>query len=382
MMLVFALCVVTSFLCQIFKVNAVVNVIYAFSLLLVFACYFLSGHINGIVGTLIILLGFATIIRGVIYESDYWTHLLITVCIFICIDVSESVRISRKTFDRILHLFFITVVILLVAYYIGPLKSSYFKWTDVICLNFPNPNAAGLWLACFFILLFYSAFLYRRGKKVSLIISSVALLPIIVATEARNSFLACIFFMLCMILARIFKVKRVPNFVLAVFACLPIIVWFFYMFVIVKNMAFWENLFSDYGFNKSIDAREGIWSGLLENFWDCFWIGDYYKYYDSQQHNSLMTIYARFGAPATVLVCILLYRTLKKLQDNASFYATVSLSALLFTGCFEASIFVGIAGMYLMLLLIPVCAAVQEDEDEQELGPEPELKPMMRGKYW
>ena len=77
-------------------------------------------------------------------------------------------------------------------------------------------------------------------------------------------------------------------------------------------------------------------------------------------HNSLLTIFCRFGAPATVLSCVSIYQALKNLQEKASFYAALSLSAIFFTGCFEASVFVGIAGMYLMLLLIPACASVED----------------------
>ena len=361
MLLFFTACVLISFLAQIFKIGVIVNALYVVSLLTVLACYFLSGYINVTTAILIVLVGIAALARGLIYEADYFTHILITICIFICIDVSAFVKISVETYKTISNMFLFTALILIVAYYIGPLKNSYFKWSDSICLNFPNPNVAGLWLTCFFVILFFSSFLFRKAKKLLFLVAAVALLPIVVATQSRNSYFACIFLVVCVLITRTFNVKKAPKWLLITLAALPLIVFFIYMFVIVKNMDFWQEFFSLDNINKGIDTREHIWQGVLDNFGDCFLIGNYHKYFDSQQHNSLLTIFCRFGAITTFVLCMLLYRTMKNLQDNSSFFATLSLAAILFTGCFEASVFVGIAGMYLMLLLIPACASAGSD---------------------
>lgn len=144
-----------------------------------------------------------------------------------------------------------------------------------------------------------------------------------------------------------------------VLTTLPLIVFAFYMYVIVANMDFWEMLFKLNSIDKGLGTRRGIWQIVIDSFGHCFLFGDYYTYYNSQMHNSLLTIFCRFGAPVTFLSCVSIYAALSRLQDNSSFYAALSLAAILFTGCFEASVFVGIAGMYLMLLLIPACASVE-----------------------
>jgi len=359
--LLFAACVILSFLSQLLKATIVVNIIYVFSMLMVFLCYVLSERIDKIIVLLILLVGLSAIVRGFVVNSDFFTHIVITICIFICIDVSASVKISYATYKTIAKLFLWTTLITLVLYYLGPLRRSYFKWTDSICLNFPNPNAAGLWLTCIFVLLFYSSFLFTRGKRLLYMAAALGLLPIVIATKSRNSFFACLLFVLCLVLIKVFKVQKVPNWVLAVVACLPLIVFFFYTLVIVKNMAFWEDLLTWISFDKSVDSREAIWLRVLRNFGNCFLVGNYQRYYNSQMHNSLITIFCRFGAPVTALVCVLLYRVLKNLQENSSLYAALSLGTILFTGCFEASVFVGIAGMYLMLLLIPACASAERE---------------------
>ncbi len=362
MMLVFTAFVVLSFFAQVFKVNSIVNVIYVISLLLVLAGYFLSGYITAHILALFFFVGLGAISRGLIHESDFFTHLLITLCIFICIDICAYVKITLKTYKIIATVFFISSIVLLVAYYLGPLKRSYFKWTDSICLNMPNPNVAGLWVTCFFIILFYSSFLFKGIRRVLYLLVAVALLPIVIATQSRNSYFACLFLVGCVIITKLFNIKKVPKLFFVLIATLPLIVFFFYMFVIVKNMDFWQEFFSFDDINKGINTRHSMWQRVLDNFGECFLIGNYYKYYNSQQHNSLITIFCRFGSIVTTVLCMLIYRSLKNLQENSSFYATLGLSAILFTGCFEASVFVGIAGMYLMLILVPACASAEVEE--------------------
>ena len=195
------------------------------------------------------------------------------------------------------------------------------------------------------------------------ILAAIGILPIVLATQSRNSFLACLFFVAGMIVTKAFKIKKVPNIFLAILTVLPLLVFAFYMFVIIENKAFWEEVFSISSIDKGIGTRQRIWQTVIDDFGYCFLFGDYYTYYNSQMHNSLLTIFCRFGAPVTYLSCVSMYRTLKRLQEKSSFYAALSLGAIFFTGCFEASVFVGIAGMYLMLLLVPACASVEKIEE-------------------
>ncbi len=337
--------------------------IYIASLLLVLGCYSFSGCLNKITLCLGLIILFSSIVYGFnLSNMDYYTHALITLCIFICIEVSAYVKIKIHTFKIIANMFLVTTIILLLAYYFGPLKSTYFDYSiGSVSLNFKNPNAAGLWLTCLFIMVLYSSFLFTSFKRVLFIGVAVGILPIVLATQSRNSFLACIFFALGIIAIKVFNVKRVPNWILLVLTVLPLIVFVFYMFVIINNLDFWEDVFALEGINKGLTTRVGVWQNVIDNFGECFLVGNYYKYYDTQMHNSLLTIFCRFGAPATILACVLMYQALKKLQENSSLYAAISLAAIYFTGCFEASVFVGIAGMYLMLLLIPACASAETD---------------------
>ena len=135
-------------------------------------------------------------------------------------------------------------------------------------------------------------------------------------------------------------------------AVLPVIVFFFYMYVMVPNMDQWQSMIVTG--DKGINSRVGIWQRIVNDLRNCFWIGDYAKYYNSQMHNSLMTLYCRYGVCYLAGAVAVIYQTLKKSQENLSIYATLGLCGLLFTGCFEGSLFVGVAGLYLMLLVVPV----------------------------
>ena len=138
------------------------------------------------------------------------------------------------------------------------------------------------------------------------------------------------------------------------------------MYVIVENMDFWQEIFSGGSIDKNINTRQSIWNIVKNNLADCFFIGNYPEYYDGQMHNSLMTVYCRHGAITTTLLSLLIYKALDKLQEKSTFSGALSLSAILFTGCFEGSVFIGIAGLYLMLLIVPAIAGAESKKSNQK----------------
>lgn len=360
-----SICVVLSFLCQIFKITPLVNIIYVFSLAFVMITYFASGYVSTHMIWLSVLTVFTALARGENFsEPDYTSHLLICLCSFVCIEMSTQVEMKEKTAKTVAYMFMVTTAILALFYYFGSLKNSYYVseyglTTDAIALNLHNPNAAGLWVACIFAVMYYCAFMFEGLKKIAFFALAVATIPIVLATDSRNSYYACILLLVALPIAKIFKIKKVPKWVLAVIAVLPIIVFFFYMYVVVENMSFWEGIFGGGSIDKGIDTRRSIWNQVLNSLGDCFLLGNYPEYFDKQMHNSLMTIYCRHGAIVTGLLSVLIYNTLVKLQEKATFSGVLSLAAVLFTGCFEASVFIGVAGLYLMLMIIPAIAGAE-----------------------
>ena len=149
-----AICVTFSFLFQMFHLRIAANVVYGISLLVVFFCYIASGAYNYIALLMVILTTIATVIHGFRFEVfDYYTHVVISLCIYMCFDVSAYIKLKYTTFKKIANLFLLTALVLIAAYYFGSLKYTHFNGFGSISLNLHNPNAAGMWVACIFILL-------------------------------------------------------------------------------------------------------------------------------------------------------------------------------------------------------------------------------------
>jgi hypothetical protein len=63
-----------------------------------------------------------------------------------------------------------------------------------------------------------------------------------------------------------------------------------------------------------------------------------------------------FGLPFTVCSLYLMHKSFRLQQAFISPFAALAFCTILLSGCFEASIFVGVGGLYLVVLIIPACA--------------------------
>jgi O-antigen ligase len=126
------------------------------------------------------------------------------------------------------------------------------------------------------------------------------------------------------------------------------------MYIFVPNIEFLRSfLFFLEEESKTLTSRVEIWEEVISDFKSCFLLGDYNKYFDEQMHNSLATLFTMYGLPFLVSACLYMYYACKKIQEKSGAIAMLSVCAILFTGCFEASVFVGIAGFYLIILIAP-----------------------------
>lgn len=333
------------------------NVIYAASLAIIMIKYFSDTRINAkilIILALTIISIFDGIANDVELNVDYFLHAGITSCVFMCIDMvgNREIVLNKKTHDNIILIFILSGILLAIYYYFGGLKNVHIEHNDAASLNMGNPNEGGLWMACYIIIYIGSIFALKGFWKIAALSASVFLLPILFATDSRNSLYAAVLFTVMTAVLYILRIKRIPQIILLLVSMVPIVVFFFYMYVIIPNKYQWSLVFDT--MEKGIDTREIIWKEILDNMSNCFWIGDYKKYYDGQMHNSMMTLYCRYGVVYLVFAVAIIYQTLKKVQKKLSIYATLSLCGLLFTGCFEGALFVGVAGLYLMFLIVPI----------------------------
>ena len=102
---------------------------------------------------------------------------------------------------------------------------------------------------------------------------------------------------------------------------------------------------------KPLTGRVEIWSPREMDQVKHFLLGNYTVYHTEQLHNSMLTLYCRFGAFFVALVCRKFYKLLTKVPNAGM---QLALGTVWLTGCFETSFFVGVAGMYMLVLLLPV----------------------------
>lgn len=353
----------SSFWARILGIVWLSDAIYAVSLVVIVLKYFSFPLSKANQNTVLLLvITVISMLIGIVktdkVDVDYFLHAGITTCVFMCLDMcaNRTVRMRETDKRKIIWLFITSGLFLEIYYYFGGLRYVHIsEYSMAVSLNLANPNEAGLWLACYIIILVGSVFVLRGWERIAAIVVSLFLFPVLFATDSRNSLYAAILFIIMVVMirvGRILSIQKIPKTLLFIMAALPIIVFFFYMQVIVPNVDQWS-LMVDVD-EKGIDSRMLMWQMVQDDLRDCFWIGNYSKYYDWQMHNSLMTLYCRYGFFYLACAVSVIYQTLKKAQKNLSVYATLGLCGLLFTGCFEGSLFVGVAGLYLMILIVPV----------------------------
>lgn len=344
------------FIAQMLEMSTVASVLFACSLLCVTVNYwaFVSARNYLRLDDIVLLL--VTLISIVLSEwqlnLDYFKPVIIVLCSIVCIDQCAEIEANKKTCKRI-QLFLILVCILANALYYGGLRYKYHGSTRLVAMNFNNPNEAAMWLVFLIVLLFDSSVL-QQGKVSKLLpwACACSLLPILYSTQSRNGLLAMLFYFAGKIVLRFLSLKKLPKWFVFLITVAPILVYVGYMYIIMPNydrFAQWFSFLISRG--KELSARRTIWSNFEMDQATNILFGNYTVYHTEQLHNSILTLYCRFGVFFVAIVCRKLYKTLKKMPNAAM---QLALSTIWLTGCFETSIFVGIAGMYMLVLLLPI----------------------------
>jgi hypothetical protein len=364
--ILFGILTCLSFLGGIFEQSLISSVCFYISFFLIFWLVFVDViKYDFIPKSIILLLIFMllSIIVNVSFEIDYFKRFIIVLSAFVCFEKGPEVsrRTSGKAKSAVILMFLFSALITIFMYFFGGLKNKYFGSTEFVSLNFSNPNETGMWLVALFVMV--SLFGLNSRNKIKLLIAiviDVAIFIIMQATGSRNSIFACIIYLVAVVLVKLFNIKKFNRLILLFIVLLPAIVFVFYMFFVLVRLDYFTQLFESFiSEGKGLTSRGKIWQIVIDDFWKCFILGDYATYNTEQMHNSIATLYAMFGMPCTVLMTHIMYKCLLKLQRLGNLTAVLSLGAILLTGCFEASIFVGVAGLYLVVLLIPVCSKVE-----------------------
>lgn len=347
------------FVFQLMNIPSVVSICFYISIALVLVNYgikiFASKKVSVYILSILALMLLSFAISGFVFNFEVYKRAIIVMCCIICIEDARAAKLNLSEFRIIECSFLLAAFFANYMFYIKGYNSVYFQTTNSIAMNFSNPNALALWLTAFFIALSICLFVEpSKFLKTIILLSAASFLPIISATESRNSLLSCIFIigalLFTMLRAKKRNVKGLPKWIVMLLTALPAIVFFVYMSVIIPNLDFFNDLFAlIIGKGKSLGSRASIWRIVYNDLGSCFLLGNYNGYYTGQMHNSLMTLYCLFGAPVTFLISSVFYKSIL----NKNIYSQIALLGIWLTGCFEASIFVGVAGIYLMLQILP-----------------------------
>lgn len=353
---------------KLLQMSSFVSLLFAFSIACVITAYFMkvirSGRIKveDLLLVTIVVLSIAS--SGLSTDADYYKPAIIVLCTIICIDVCPDYCVDEKTKDRILIWFVGAALITNVLYYFGGLRAAYFKRTNAIALNFSNPNETAMWLTFLFIILFNGALTQKkRIYKLFVLICSGSLIPILYRTESRACLFAIVFFAVGELGLHFLRKKSLPNWVIWIVALSPAIVYFAYMYIFIPYYSKFVGLLSFLiSEGKPLTSRRTIWGIVEQDFWKCLLLGKYSVYFSEQMHNSLATLYCRFGLIFTVIVCKKFIKAVKRIKSKRTQLAMLTVWMI---GCFEASIFVGVSGLYVLVLVLPMYDVAFERQEKK-----------------
>ncbi len=351
-----AIIAVAVYILQMMQVSALVSVLFAFSIVCVVGSYVIKCIITKkakAIDFLILIIMLLSILKaGIRFDFDYYKPAIIVICCIICIDLCPENRIDEKSRKQIVALFAFAIVITNILYYFGGLRYKTFGSTSLVSLNFNNPNEASMWLLFIFLILEGSVVKQKKllGKCI-LVGCCISLIPMLRATASRACLIALALYYAMMIACRIMAVQKLPKWAILLITLMPALAYILYMYVVVPNLEYFESVLSFMMTkNKTLSTRVRLWNILQEDLAQSALLGQYETYYSEQMHNSLGTLWGRFGAGFVTLVCVKFFGAIEKLGETRR---QLGLCAVWLVGCFEFGFFGGVAGMYMMLLVLP-----------------------------
>lgn len=225
-----------------------------------------------------------------------------------------------------------------------------------LTLNFPNPNATGVFISniLMYIIIFFVGRAMLQWHRIYILwgwFCFVVLLYLLGLTYCRSSILsiAVMLFLVCFD-------KRLSEVVLSKFTA-----WAFVLAPVVF-VWFYVSVAGDLGIgdaisfevedvvHKSEDSRLVIWEPALNTLKDHWLIGDYYGISEgtgrSQLHNTHLDVWCSYGIIPFFLFLIFLYRIIRSINSKTNItkfnrYALYAFLSCWISGIFEATLVTG-----------------------------------------
>lgn len=276
---------------------------------------------------------------------------------------------SRVRMNEDLHRYFrrllegIIIYLILAFVLMRDLMFRFEEWSSVyLTFGLGNPNLAGLFLLCLFMLEFPRVLQkdkwYKTAYRIALL---VVLAAFIFMTGSRNSIIVALLYVSCCVALMLVRSRwicqlpfgPVPT-VLVILV--PLLFMSAYM-VLVYHESVQETFSFIVGEGKSLDSRMEIWEPALQNLRESPVFGAYSQITGgtgaAQMHNTHLDIACSYGIPVLIVVGILMFRWLN--QRNQTYKTKAGLAYVLgFAGAIvmgmgEAALFSGSLGLYILV---------------------------------
>lgn len=304
-----------------------------------------------------------TAVTGTKPSFSYFKKLIMFMMTLLFLQTCSRVQLHTKLATFLQRLVECVILFLIIAFFF--MREAVFRfeeWSSVyLTFGLGNPNLAGLFLLCLFMLEFPR--LLRKDvwyKKIYRIALTVMLALFMVMTGSRNSLIVALLYIACCV-ALMFVSKRwlsivrfgwVPTVIVIL---LPVMFMVAYM-VLVYNESIQEAFSFIVGEGKSLDSRMEIWEPALEHLRKSPVVGAYSQITGgnhAQMHNTHLDIACSYGIPVLLLVCTMLFRWLNQrgqtYENKAGVAYMLGFAGAIVMGMGEAALFSGSLGLYIFV---------------------------------
>lgn len=317
------------------------------------------------------------ILSGGVLSFAYIRKLIMFIMTLLFLQAANRFRIKHDMVVFINHLVDFLTLFLIAMYFIDN-RSMHLAdglLSRFLTFRFSNPNTAGMFLICLYMLELYRLFGYEKWYlKLFHVTMAGCLAWFTVETYSRNSLLVlCLYTAACLWLE--FKNRRslhITRFWATMIAWFPLIFVAAYMLLIYTPWI--QNVFAflvDVG--KKLDSRMRIWTDAVNFILSSPLIGDYHGISEgsgvSQLHNTHLDVAASYGIPVLILVCILLSKHLhqkgKYYDDKESFSYILGFACAIMLGLGEAALFSGGLGIYIFVGIFLLLSNRKVEDEER-----------------
>ncbi len=260
-----------------------------------------------------------------------------------------KINITKKTMKILLIILLIPAVFLILGCIFN--VAEYLWWTNYVEYfsgGFYNPNLTALVLLSLFLAsLIYLLTLQKIWSKAIVSLFSIGIFVALFATRARISTLLGVFFVVLLFLFMFAEIK-VHKWYLIVITLLPFLFALIYLFIMEYTSL--DSVI--YGL-KSFGTRVKIWISAFEYIATDPLFGNYGVLRNEHMHNTLLDVFAKYGALTFGCFCVFMYSVFKefllKCDSKIKLVVFGAFVSMYLTGLVEAWFLIGTTGLFVLV---------------------------------